>query len=155
MTTTPGPESPQQPPSGAPYPPAATPPQPYAAAPAQYPPAPAPYQQPYQQPQAPGGYPPGGYSPQYVTMLPAHPSGTTVLVLGIIGLFFAITGPFAWVMGNKARREIAANPTMYRSDGALTVGWVLGIIESIFLILFLGLFALIIVLAIASTGFSS
>ena len=41
-----------------------------------------------------------------------HPQGTTILVLGILSLVVCgILGPFAWSMGNKALREINADPT--------------------------------------------
>lgn len=80
---------------------------------------PAPYQQGY----APAGYGYGG---------PEHPQATTILILGIVGLFVAITGPFAWIMGNKARKEIAAG--QYAPSTSLTVGWVLGIISTIYLV---------------------
>lgn len=67
--------------------------------------------------------------------VPEHPSGGAVFALGLISLVIAgITGPFAWAMGSKARKEIAANPTAYRESGLLTAGWVMGIIGTIFLI---------------------
>ena len=81
------------------------------------------------------GYPaaPGyGAVPAYGTGLPQHPQATTILVLGILSLFVAITGPFAWYMGSKARKEIAAG--RYAESGSVTAGWVLGIIGTIYMI---------------------
>lgn len=93
-----------------------------------------PYEQPAQQP-----YPPMAvYSPY--AMQPEHPNATTVLILGILALVLGgVTGPFAWVMGHKARRQIRENPGMYRDGGMLTVGWVLGIVGTCYLA-FLALF---------------
>jgi hypothetical protein len=72
----------------------------------------------------------------YWQELPEHPSANTVLVLGIVSavlllVAFPVTGPFAWWMGNKARREIRQFPGRYREGGTLTAGWVIGIITSI------------------------
>jgi hypothetical protein len=69
-------------------------------------------------------------------ILPDHPKATTVLILGIVSFFTGgITGPFAWYMGGKARQEVKANPGVYKDGGTLTIGWVLGIIGTIQLIL--------------------
>ncbi len=68
-------------------------------------------------------------------MLPDHPQSTTVLVLGILGFVVAVTGPFAWYIGSKARKEIRQNPGSYREGGMLTVGWILGIISTGYLAL--------------------
>lgn len=90
----------------------------------QYGAAPQPYQQvaPYQQ--------------GFAGPAPDHPDSTTVLVLGIVSIVVCgLTGPFAWIKGNKARADINANPGMYGPSTSLTVGWVLGIIGSIGLIL--------------------
>lgn len=66
-----------------------------------------------------------------------HPKTTTIFVLGLLGILCCgILGPFAWVMGNTARRETAADPTRYaQNNGLLTAGWILGIIATVFLIL--------------------
>lgn len=89
---------------------------------------------PYDQPVATQQYPmqpmPYGYYP----VLPEHPQATTILILGILSLVLGgITGPFAWVMGNRARREIRDQPGRYRDGGTLTVGWVLGIVGTCYL----------------------
>ena len=44
------------------------------------------------------------------TWAPKHPQAVTVLVLGILGIVVCgLCGPFAWSMGNKAEREMAAS----------------------------------------------
>jgi len=93
-----------------------------------------------QQPVAPQAYP--GYPPvaPYGYALPEHPQATTILVLGILGLFFAVTGPFALVMGNRARKDIAAG--QYAQNPSVTIGWVLGIVTTVYLALVVVLVAL-------------
>lgn len=106
----------------------------------------------------PSGYP--GYGQELTTqqqpygygypMAPDHPSSTVVLVLGLIGMFlFPLTAPFAWVMGSKARAEMAAYPGRWGSSGTLTVGWVMGIITSVIWLLIIG-FVLIAIIGLAS-----
>lgn len=65
--------------------------------------------------------------------LTEHPQATTVLVLGVLGLFLGVTGPFAWVIGHRARAETAVG--RYAPSTSLTVGWVLGIITTFYLLL--------------------
>ncbi|WP_332644045.1 hypothetical protein [Aeromicrobium sp.] len=68
--------------------------------------------------------PPGAYYPP-----PKHPQATTILVLGILGLVLCqIIGPFAWSMGNKAQKEIQANPGAYSGEGEVNAGRIMGII---------------------------
>lgn len=142
-------------------------------------PAPQGYGQPYP-PQAPQGYPqpygqPGPYAPQpygydpygpgygapYVTMPPNHPSATTAMVLGIVGLGMglvcglAVLSPFAWYLGAKARREARRHPELYRADGQATAGFVLGIIGTVILVLALIAIVVYIGLLIAVVGGSS
>lgn len=87
-------------------------------------------------PQYPGG--PGGTGgPQYASGFPAnHPNATVILVLGILGLL--ICGPVgvaAWVMGNKAIKEIDSSHVVYGNRGTVQAGRILGIIATAFLIL--------------------
>lgn len=137
---------------------------PYAQ-PSGYPQAPYGQNSGYAQPTGQVGYPePSGYAgygqelstrPQQpygygYPMAPDHPSSTVVLVLGLIGMFlFPPTAPFAWVMGSKARAEMAAYPGRWGSSGTLTVGWVLGIITSVIWLLIIG-FVLIAIIGLAS-----
>ena len=96
--------------------------------------------------------PPSGYSGDYYGspgggMVREHPAGTTVLVLGILSLVICgLLGPFAWVKGNKARREMDAQPGVQWSNrGSITAGRICGMIASILLIVgvvaFIGLIA--------------
>ena len=88
--------------------------------------------------------PPGTYYPP-----PKHPQATTVLVLGILGLVLCqVLGPFAWVMGNKAQKEIQAHPGAYSGDGEINAGRILGIISTALLGLMVLLFALMIVVSV-------
>jgi len=62
---------------------------------------------------------------------------------------FLPTGPFAWVIGARARKAIDADPTRYGGRGLATAGYALGIVTSIMLVLVVGLFALGIAVGIA------
>ncbi|MDT4922093.1 MAG: hypothetical protein QOI15_2995 [Pseudonocardiales bacterium] len=81
-------------------------------------------------PGVPAGYPPPASGIE-------HPQGTTVLVLGIVGLVVCgLLGPFAWVMGNRVLREIDAAPPGYFSNrGNVVAGRICGIIATVLLIL--------------------
>ncbi len=87
--------------------------------------------QPGQNPYQPyGQY--GGFTPA----APEHPQSTTILILGILGIAVCqILAPVAWVMGGKARKEIAESNGAIGPSQQVTVGWALGIAGSIFLIL--------------------
>ncbi|WP_232680649.1 hypothetical protein [Nocardioides sp. R-C-SC26] len=109
------------------------------------------------QPYVPPGssYPPygyGGYGPP--PRPPEHPRAVTSLTLGIVSLAGGLTcylplllGPYAWYLGVKVRREIAAQPHLGGRDRA-TAGMICGIVASAFLALALAFLALIIVLAL-------
>ncbi len=115
---------------------------PYGAAPTEP-------QQPYGQPQygqqSPGQQPYGatpGYG--YPGQAPAnHPSATTALVLGLIGLagilfcggITLVLSPFAWRMGARAVREIDANPGMYAGRDQANAGRIMGLIGTVLLVL--------------------
>ncbi|HHU37899.1 MAG TPA: DUF4190 domain-containing protein [Propionibacterium sp.] len=64
--------------------------------------------------------------------LPEHPQTSTVLLLGVLGLVLFVTGPFAWVMGSRARAEVAAG--RYAPSPLLTAGWALGILTTVCLV---------------------
>jgi len=65
-----------------------------------------------------------------------HPQATTILVLGIVGLVLCgLAAPFAWVMGGRARREIQASHGQLGGLQQVTIGWILGIIVSVLMIL--------------------
>ncbi|MFC0358375.1 hypothetical protein CYJ76_02260 [Kytococcus schroeteri] len=67
-----------------------------------------------------------------------HPDGVPVFVTGLLSLIaFPPIGFLAWVMGNRARRDIRSQPGRYRNEGLVTAGWVMGIIGGL-ITLFLG-----------------
>jgi hypothetical protein len=62
---------------------------------------------------------------------PEHPNGTTVLVLGILSISLLVTGPFAWYLGAKAKKEIAASGQHYANERDLEIGRLIGMITTI------------------------
>lgn len=86
-------------------------------------------------------------------LLPEHPNATLVLALGIVGLFtnfilLPFVSPIAWYLGAKARREMARFPGVYRDSGKLTAGYALGVIGTLLAATFIGLFVLLMVMAV-------
>lgn len=116
-------------PYGAPSPPPAEPP-------------PNPYPQPgsFDQYVAPNPY--GTSPPGYGTGLPEHPSATTAMVLGIVGLvgiafcggLTLVLSPFAWAIGRRAVREIDAAPGRYSGREKANAGRLMGLIGTILLV---------------------
>src|SRR3954453_12882846 len=167
----PGPSSAPPPPAapgpsyGAPSGPGAVPPpsNPYGYQPGQpgaYPPPPNPYPQPqeYANPQSPYGVP---YQPAYAGgALPDHPSDTTAMVLGIIGLvgllfcggLTLLLSPFAWATGAKSVREIDAQPGRYGGRDRAQAGKWMGIIGTVLLILGVVLGAFLVIVGIAASN---
>ena len=78
-----------------------------------------------------------------------HPKGTTILVLGILGLVVCgVLAPVAWAMGNTAKKEMDAQPNVnWTNKGNITAGRICGIVGTCFLIL--GVLGFI---ALAATG---
>ncbi|HEY3142068.1 MAG TPA: hypothetical protein VGJ86_13110 [Acidimicrobiales bacterium] len=84
-----------------------------------------------------------------------HPKGTTIMVLGILGLvsiaLCAVFAPFlgipAWVMGNNAIHEIDMNPAAYTNRGAVQAGRICGIIATALFVVLLVLYMLFFVAA--------
>lgn len=71
-------------------------------------------------------YQPGPYGGGYAS---PHPSGTTVLVLGIIGFVVCpIVSIFGLTQGNRALKEIDANPAAYNNRQTVVIGRVLSIV---------------------------
>ncbi len=103
----------------------------------------------------PAPYAAPGVVPSYGVAQQDHPQTTMVFVLGLLSVLgVSITGPFAWYMGSKARREIQQNPGQYKENGMLTGGWVMGIIGTVFLgfwILYFIFWMIIMFVAIATT----
>jgi|GEM_PF-5714427 len=73
-------------------------------------------------------YMPGG------AVIPEHPDANMILVLGILGVLFLVPAPIALVMGARARKDCLGE--QYASTGTLTAGYVLGIIGTVFLGIF-------------------
>jgi len=112
-----------------------------------YPPA---YQGSYQQP-APAPY------PAYGSLISnEHPQGTVILVLGILSLVVCgVLGPFAWVMGNKAIKEIDAAGGTASNRSQVSAGRICGIISSVLTILVVVFYGVMLIAAIAGAGTST
>lgn len=150
--------------ASSPEPPAAPPP-PQPGPRAAYTPPPNPYPEPgsfdqYTAPNPYGAQPYGAYPPGYGGALPPeHPSATTGMVLGIVGLVGIMTcggitlvlSPFAWAIGGRAVREIDASPGRYRGREKANAGRIMGIIGTVLLALGVLVIAAFIVVAIAVT----
>ena len=96
-----------------------------------------------------GGYPPPYQPPR------DHPSTTTVLVLGIVGLVACqVLSPFAWVMGNRVLREIDASGGQVGGRSTANAGRICGIVGTALLALSAIFILLFLVVAVAglSTG---
>lgn len=115
-------------------------------------------QQTSSQPQSygPPSYQPYGSSPYqpapYVAMGPQprdHSSAIVALVLGIAAFATGILlcSPFAWWLGKKAMNEIDAAPGVYGNRGMAVAGYVMGIIGSVLLGLFI-LFMVVLVVGL-------
>lgn len=85
----------------------------------------------------PGYQAPAGYQPYGAQRAQEHPKGTTILVLGILSLVVCgVLGPIAWVMGNRAVREMDSTPGVAWSNrGNVTAGRICGMIGSAFMTL--------------------
>ena len=83
-----------------------------------------------------------------------HPDGTTVLVLGILGLVVcSLIGPFAWSKGNRALAEMDRDPSVTWSNrGQVRAGQICGIISSCLLAFSVLIFILIVALAAGSSN---
>jgi hypothetical protein len=82
-----------------------------------------------------------------------HEKGTTVLVLGflsLVPLLFPL-GIAAWVMGNKAAKEIDVDRWAWGNRGSVVVGRLLGAVGTIVGGLAVGLLTLLVV-ALLATG---
>jgi hypothetical protein len=103
-------------------------------------------------------YPPG-YAGPYGATAREHPDGTTILVLGLVGLgallfcglITMVVSPLAWFKGSRARKEIAAQPEVqFANAGNITAGWICGIIGTC--LIALGFIVLVIVLVAAGAA---
>jgi hypothetical protein len=78
---------------------------------------------------------------------PESSNATTVLVLGVVGLFFNIVAPVAWWLGNEEIRAIGAGKRAPENRSVANAGRVLGIIGTVLLVI-----GLLILLAIVIIG---
>jgi hypothetical protein len=111
---------------------------------------------PYGQNPNQGGMPPYGQNPYqggYGVAPQPHPQGTTVLVLGILGILVCgICAIIALVLGNRALKEIDANPAAYSNRQNVVIGRILGIVGVILWALGIIAYAIFIFAAIGSAN---
>ncbi|MFT4189472.1 MAG: DUF4190 domain-containing protein [Aeromicrobium sp.] len=83
-------------------------------------------------PQQPPGTPGYGYQP----LPPEHPSATTAMVLGILGVALCqLIAPFGWWMGKKTMNEIDASGGTLGGRGKAQAGFICGIIGTVLFII--------------------
>ncbi len=100
------------------------------------------------------GYGVSGYGQQ--VMPREHPQGTTILVLGILGLVVCgLLGPVALIMGNGAIKEIDRNPAMYTNRGAVQAGRIMGGIVTALMVLGIVAFIALMILGVATSSSTS
>jgi hypothetical protein len=93
----------------------------------------------------------GTYPPPYA--LPRHPDAMTALVLGVGSLAaIPVLGPFAWYIGAKASREMAAQPGRWSGDDLARIGTICGIIGTVLCALFVLFVVLLFVVGISALG---
>lgn len=78
-------------------------------------------------------YPTGSSTGYPMAYAPEHPDGTLVLVLGLLSLAVAVTGPVAWYLGAKAERQIATGGLVYGNTQNIRIGKTVGMVTSILL----------------------
>jgi Domain of unknown function (DUF4190) len=71
-----------------------------------------------------------------IDVRPSAAGAGAALALGIVGLGFWFLGPFAWWLGARARRAIRRSDGQLGGYGTATAGMVLGIVETVGVILF-------------------
>src|SRR4051794_5360748 len=104
-----------------------------------------------QSPQAfgrpPAGHPPYpfGYGPPPYPVPREHPQGTTVLLLGILGLFFSPSGFVAWYLGSKAQEEMEISGQVWSNAGAIRAGRILGMVTGILTIVWFAITILVLI----------
>jgi len=101
------------------------------------------------------GHPAAGETPPYQMMLPRHPDALMVLVLGILSIIvLPLIGPFAWVIGARVKREMAAEPGRWSGEDLVGMGYVLGIVGTVICIL-AAAFVLLFLLGFIAIGFGA
>ena len=56
-----------------------------------------------------------------------------------IGIPLILAGPIAWILGGRARRQMAEEPGRWSGRDETKIGYILGIISTVILLLILGL----------------
>lgn len=80
---------------------------------------------------------------------PDHPRSTLALILGILAIVLCpLVGPFSWVIGRRAVREIDASGGMLGGRAQAMVGYIIGMVVTILMIL--GVVGLAVVAVIAA-----
>jgi len=105
------------------------------------------------QPQGQGQ--PMPYGQSYPPATVEHPQGTTILVLGIVGIFVPIVSFVAWFLGNKAMKEIRSSGQSYANEQNVNIGRILGLVFSILYIIgivFTIIMVIIFAVAVNSSG---
>ena len=81
-----------------------------------------------------------------------HPKAQTVFILSIVGIFVGICAPIAWYMGVQAKKEVAAQPGQWSSEGNLKTGTLIGKIFTILYIIGIVLWIVMMIVAFALAG---
>jgi hypothetical protein len=83
-----------------------------------------------------------------------HPDGTTVLVLGILGIVVCgLIAPFAWAKGNRVRDEMAAQPhVQWTNQGSVNAGRICGIIGTVIIAVWAAIVLVVLVVLVAAGG---
>jgi hypothetical protein len=102
-------------------------------------------------PPPPGGQPMMG---GYAANPPTDGQATIALILGIVGLCCSILGPVAFFLGQSSRNRIQGSGGTLGGYGQATAGWVLGIIDTIFLALGILYVIVVFVIGAANSGTS-
>jgi hypothetical protein len=106
------------------------------------------YQQPSDQPSYYSPYPPQSYGP-----VQDHPQATLVLILGILSIVIcSLLGPFAWILGKRAVREIDASGGALGGRTQAQVGYIMGMVVTILVIIGVVVFGAIAIIAVVSSG---
>ena len=79
---------------------------------------------------------------------PESSNATTVLVLGVVGLFFNVLSPFAWWLGNEEIKAIDAGKRAPENRSVANDGRVLGIIGSVLLAIGILVFVVLLVVGL-------
>ncbi|WP_040745075.1 DUF4190 domain-containing protein [Nocardia transvalensis] len=75
-----------------------------------------------------------------------HPQATTVLLLGALSVFCCgALGPVAWVLGRRALEQIDQSGGAFGGRTQVLVGYILGIVGTVFMVLIGILFFLMLI----------